>query len=87
VGHPAMQEFGQWKAYLNYRYLGADAVVDAFTDSDFHLGGTNAKGWIAGTDFGLSKNFWLGLRWLTANEINGPPLQIDVLQLDFNAKF
>jgi hypothetical protein len=62
-------------------------VVDAFTDPDFHLGGTNAKGWVLGTDLGLLKNTWLTVRWLTADEISGPPLAIDVLQVDVNARF
>jgi hypothetical protein len=87
VGHPVIEKFGQWNAYLNYKYLEGDAVVDAFTDPDFHLGGANAKGWILGTDFGVMKNSWFRLRWMTANQISGPPLAIDVLQLDFNAKF
>jgi hypothetical protein len=87
VGYPSTQDAGQWRAYFYIKHLGADAVVDAFTDSDFHLGGTNAKGWILGSDIGLAKNFWLTLRWLTANEISGPPLAIDVLQVDLNAKF
>ncbi|HET6513534.1 MAG TPA: putative porin [Thermodesulfovibrionales bacterium] len=87
VGHPAIQEFGKWKVYLLYKYLGADAVVDAFTDSDFHLGGTNAKGWILGADVGLLKNTWATLRWMSSNEINGPKLAIDVLQLDLNVRF
>ena len=87
VGYPKIEQFAQWKTYVYYKYLEANAVVDAFTDSDFHLGGTNAKGWILGVDFGLAKNTWLTLRWLTANEISGPPLAIDVLQLDLNAKF
>jgi hypothetical protein len=87
VGYPSIQDAGQWKAYFYKKYLGNDAVVDAFTDSDFHLGGTNAKGWILGSDIGLAKNFWLALRWMTANEISGPPLAIDVLQVDLNAKF
>lgn len=86
-GNPAIDRLGQWRAYFNYKYLQSDAVVDAFTDSDFHLGGTNAKGWILGGDLALSKNIWLRLRWLTANEITGPPLSIDVLQFDFNARF
>jgi hypothetical protein len=72
---------------LNYKYLEADAVVDGFTDSDFHLGGTNAKGWIVGGDMGLAKNVWITTRWLTANEISGIPLSIDVFQLNLNAKF
>ncbi len=87
VGHPEIEKFGQWKAYLYYKYLEGDAVVDAFTDPDFHLGGTNAKGWILGTDFAVMKNCWFSLKWLTADQISGPPLAIDVFQLDFNAKF
>jgi hypothetical protein len=27
------------------------------------------------------------LRWLSADEIDGPPLAIDILQVDVNAKF
>ena len=96
VGYPEIKEFGQWKTYLYYKYLGADAVVDAYTDYDFHLGGTDAKGWIVGADLGLSKNLWLTARWLTSNEIHGNqlnqsgfggPLAIDVIQVDLNARF
>jgi len=87
VGYPTIQEKKQWRMYVSYKHLGADAVVDAFTDPDFHLGGTNAKGWIVGADVGLAKNYWLRARWLTSNEISGPPLAIDVLQVDFNVRF
>ncbi|MGA9110656.1 MAG: putative porin [Smithella sp.] len=96
VGYPEVKEFGQWKTYLYYKYLGADAVVDAFTDYDFHLGGTDAKGWIVGADLGLAKNLWLTARWFTADEIHGNqlsqsgfggPLAIDVLQVEVNARF
>jgi hypothetical protein len=87
VGQPVVEKFGQWRAYFSYRKIGADAVVDAFNDPDFHLGGTNAKGWELGGDFGLLKNCWLTLRWLTADQVSGPPLAIDVLQVDINAKF
>jgi len=87
VGHPEKETFGQWKASLTYRSVGADAVIDAFTDSDFHLGGTNAEGWILGADFTLRKNIWLALKWITADEISGPPLAIDVLFVDINARF
>jgi hypothetical protein len=87
VGHPAIEKFGQWNAYLYYKYVESDAVVDAFNDPDFHLGGTNAKGWILGTDFAVMKNTWFRVRWLSSNQISGPPLAIDVLQVDLNAKF
>jgi hypothetical protein len=78
---------GGWRAFLGYRYLERDAVLDAFTDSDFHLGGTDAKGFFLGGDYGLMDNTWLRLRYLSANEIDGPPLGIDLWQLDINAQF
>jgi hypothetical protein len=87
VGYPSILGFGDWNVFLNYKYLEADSVLDAFTDSDFHLGGTNAKGWILGGRFGIYKNVWFEARWLTSDEISGPPLAIDVFQLDLNARF
>jgi hypothetical protein len=44
VGHTDIRERGKWRAFFNYKYLGKDAVVDAFTDSDFHIWGTDARG-------------------------------------------
>ncbi|NVN90576.1 MAG: putative porin [Desulfuromonadales bacterium] len=87
VGHPDTREAWKWKLMLNYKYLEADAVLDAFTDSDFHLGGTNAKGWIFGADLGVAKNVWFSTRWYTANEITGYPMSIDVFQFNLNARF
>jgi hypothetical protein len=76
-----------WQLSLAYRYLEKDAVLDAYTDSDFHLGGTNNKGFILGAQYGLGKNAWLSARWLSSNEISGLPLAVDVVQVFFNAKF
>jgi hypothetical protein len=87
VGMPDMLLKGDWQLSLAYRRLGADAVVDAFTDSDFHLGGTNNKGFILGAQYALSKDTWLTARWLSSNEIRGLPLSTDVFQLYFNARF
>ena len=87
VGHPKVREFGAWNVFCFYKYLEADAVLDAFTESDFHEGGTNAQGWILGGELGLAKNWWLRTRWLSADEIEGPPLAIDVLQVDVKAEY
>ncbi|MBU2477611.1 MAG: putative porin, partial [Gammaproteobacteria bacterium] len=87
VGWPSTLVRRNWQAFLAYRYLERDAVLDAFTDSDFHLGGTNAKGWMLGGSYGLTENAYLTVRYMSADEINGPPLGIDVLQVDLNAKF
>jgi hypothetical protein len=87
VGYPTVQELWDWRVSLFYKYLESDAVLDAFTDSDFHGGGTNAKGWILGGDLGVYKNTWLAARWFSTTEIDGPPWTIDTLQLDLNVKF
>lgn len=87
VGWPNTLLRGNWRASMAYRYLERDAVLDAFTDSDFHLGGTNAKGWMLEGSYGLTDNAYMTLRYLSADEISGPPLGIDVLQLDLNAMF
>lgn len=87
VGYPRLEAFAQWNVLGGYRRIETDAVADAFTDSDFHLGGTNAKGYYVGGGFGITRNAWLGARWLSATEVTGAPLAIDVLQVDFNARF
>jgi hypothetical protein len=87
VGHPVILEFNDWNLFLAYKYIEADAVLDAFTDSYFHGGGTNAKGWIIGGDYGLYRDVWFRVRWMTSDEISGPKLAIDTLQMDVNARF
>ena len=91
VGMPDMKKGKDWQAYIAYKYLGADSVLDGFTDSDFYLGGTNAKGWVLGGSYGLDKNAWITARWFSAEEIaprgSLEPLSIDVLMLDLNTKF
>lgn len=87
LGWPDTQVPHSWQAFIAYRYLERDAVLDAFTDSDFHLGGTNAKGWTLGGSYGLMQNTSLTARYMSSDEIDGPPLGIDILQLDLNAKF
>jgi Putative porin len=86
-GYPTVDRFGLWRAAIGYRYVQPDAVLDAWTDADFHGGGTNATGYYLWGSFGLTTNTWVRLRYLSANEITGPRYGIDTLQLDFNAKF
>lgn len=87
VGIPKVDKKGDWQAFMGYRNLQRDATLDAFTDSDFNLGGTNNKGFYLGGLYGVDRNAWLGMKWLSANSIDGPAFNVDVLQLDFNAKF
>jgi hypothetical protein len=86
-GAPKLDRRHAWRAALRYRYLQRDAVLDAFADSDFHLGGTDSKGYVLRGDYALGRKVYLTLRYLSANEIDGPPLGIDVWQLDVNGQF
>lgn len=87
LGWPKAEQYGHWNVFSFYKRVERDAVLDAFTDSDFHLGGTNVKGWVIGGNYGLMKGAWLTGRWLSADVITGPPFGVDVLQVDFNARF
>jgi polyhydroxyalkanoate synthesis regulator phasin len=86
-GSPKTGPAGTWQASLSYRYLQRDAVVDAFADQDFHLGGTDAKGYIVRGDWWFLNRTSLSLRYFSANAIDGPPLGIDVIFVDVNASF
>ncbi|CCE05258.1 conserved exported hypothetical protein [Bradyrhizobium sp. STM 3843] len=87
VGNREIKHFGDWNAHVGYKYLESDATLDAFTDPDFGLGGTNLKGYFIGGNVGLSENVWASIRWMSANNIGGLPYAVDVLQVDLNAKF
>ncbi len=87
VGSPSIDAWGRWRATGSWRHLERDAVLDAFTDSDFHAGGTDAEGWTVSFEYGLSPAAWMQLRYMSADEIDGPPLTIEVVQLDLNARF
>ncbi|MGD0961551.1 MAG: putative porin [Methylomonas sp.] len=78
---------GNWNVYALYRYLESDAVLSSYTDSDFHLGFTNTKGWVLAGNYGIMKNVWLSGRWLSADIITGPNYSMDVMQLDINTRF
>ncbi len=86
-GWPKVDNAGEWNVFALYKYVERDAVLDAYSDSDFHLGGTNAKGWVLGGNYGLMKNVWFTGRWLSTDVITGARYGIDTLQLDINAKF
>jgi hypothetical protein len=87
IGHAKVYKKGSWSAFGEYRYLQSDAVLDAYTDSDLHLGGTNVKGYIIGAEYGVADRVSVRGRWFSGNEIAGEPLAIDVLQIDFMARF
>ncbi|WLH38106.1 putative porin [Pseudomonas sp. FP2196] len=78
---------GDWNMFAGYKYIQPDALPDGFNDSSFHLGGTNAKGYFIGGNYGLAKNVYATGRWMSTEAVYGAPFDIDVLQLEINTRF
>ena len=99
VGMPAVRLAGDWQAFTSYKYIGSDAVIDGFTDSDFGLGGTNLKGFVVGGSYGIYRDTALGLRWYSAQNIDsmtylnsntllaGQRFKVDTMMVDMNVRF
>jgi hypothetical protein len=86
-GGPEVDKAGAWRFLVGYRYLQRDAVIDGYTDSDFHFGGTNARGYYVAGTYGFTNNLWGRIRYMSANEIDGPTYDVDTLQIDLNTHF
>ncbi len=95
-GSAEVREAGQWLATLTYKHVGSDAVLDAFTDSDMGLGGTNLRGYSLAFTYGLYRNTNIGLRFLSSKSIDSPinditnpsaKFGVNSLQVDFNVRF
>lgn len=82
-----LKEKGDWLAFVGYKYIQPDALPDAFNDSSFHQGGTNARGYYIGGGYAFDKNVYGVLRWMSTREIYGAPLSIDTMQFEINARF
>jgi hypothetical protein len=77
---------GSWELSYDYRDLEADAVLGAFSDSDFINGGTNGKGHRFGYTYQLSKNVQGALTYFL-NERGNAETDYDRLQADLIFKF
>jgi len=78
---------GDWNVFGGYKYIQPDALPDGFNDNSFHLGGTNAKGFFLGANYGVEKNVIATARWLNSEAVYGAPFDIDVMQLEINTRF
>ena len=79
---------GQVEFNYNYRSLEKDAVVGAYTDSDFGGGGTNGEGHKLGGKVAIAKN-WTAGATVFQNTIDpsGKDLDYTRVQIDLVAKF
>jgi len=90
-GDKNVKKTREWQIKTLYRVVQQNAVFYALTDSDFHQGGTNAKGIELGAKYGIRKGIQLAYTFFsTENErgdINGGKLDIPgqhQLDLSFN---
>lgn len=91
VGMPDIYKYKNWKTYIGYKYIEADALLDSYTDDNFFQRGTNAQGLLLGFDYGLDKSTFIRASFFSAEEIEPrgglKPLSVDRLNIDLTAKF
>jgi len=87
VGHAKYKKRWDWSGHFAYRWIGSDAVVDGFNDSDFGLGGTNMQGFTVAGFVALAPNVWIGARWMGSDSIAGPQYNVNIFQIDLNGEF
>jgi len=69
-GTAKLAEKGDWLAFAAYRSFERDAWVDAFTDTTWHLGGTNYKGYSLGVSYALDRNTVFATRWTSTRNLD-----------------
>ena len=93
VGTRQVRYLRDWKLGFTYRHLEGDAVLDAFADSDFLLGGTDAEGYILDAQYAVLDNVVAGLKYITADSIDIDQgrsvfnISADTLFVDISARF
>jgi len=65
-----LKEKGDWRGHLTYRHFERDAWVDAFTDANWHGGGTGYKGFSVGGEYAFDSRATLGLRFTSARGLD-----------------
>ncbi|HEX5682700.1 MAG TPA: putative porin [Ideonella sp.] len=69
-GTPKLVEPGHWQAFAAYRHFERDAWVDAYTDTTWHLGGTNYKGYSVGAQYAFETKATVGLRFTSTRNLD-----------------
>ena len=69
-GTQKLAERGDWQGFLAFRKFERDAWIDAFTDTTWHLGGTNYKGFSLGANYALDHNTTFGARWTSTRNLD-----------------
>lgn len=99
LGSTSIKQRGDWRLSAAYRRIGSDAVLDAFTDSDFGMGGTNNKGFMLNYSMGIAPNTWVSAKWMSSDLLDAmvpnatggtnakTKFSVDSLFFDLNTRF
>ena len=99
LGSASIKQRGDWRLSAAYRRVGSDAVLDAFTDSDFGMGGTNNKGIVLNYSLGIAPNTWMSAKWMSSDLLDSmipsvtgvqsdkTKFSVDSLFIDLNTRF
>ncbi len=88
IGNSKVSGFKTWKLTSGYKYIGKDAFLDVFPDSDFYGGSTDVKGHETLLEIGLAKNVSFAFDWYSTERIKRFTRQPETLwQTDINFKF
>jgi hypothetical protein len=69
-GKAKLNLFGDWTVGATFRRIERDAWLDGFTDTTWHLGGTNYQGWQIGGLYAIDKNLALGIRYTSTRNLD-----------------
>ena len=89
-GKEKIKDLLDWQGFVQYSRLEANASLGNFAESDFHSGGTNNRGWMAGYKLGLGKGWEHDMTLYHSNEIKNEASMHnseDRVQVDMNYKF
>ena len=87
IGNSKLSGWGTWKITSAYKFIGQDAFLDTFPDSDFYSGSTDVKGYETQFEFGLAKNVSASIDYYRTERIKTSKAQESFLQTDLNFKF
>lgn len=87
MGNSKVNGFKTWKGTMAYKYIGQDAVMDIFPDSDFYGGATDVKGIEGILEIGLAKNMSMVFDYYSTQRIKAIKAQEHLFQADINWKF
>ncbi|PTQ13030.1 hypothetical protein CLG96_02495 [Sphingomonas oleivorans] len=87
VGSARVVRNGDWQVALTWRRLESDSLLDAFTEGDFGLGGTNVQGGYLDLLYGVSDNTWLEALAYDTKSLGDQAQRVHMLRMALLTRF